>query len=532
LLGRKLACDEGGAVRKRNRTALLVFGACGAAIAIVLPLFSGAHPARAAPQRPNVLIFLADDQPMGTMRVSVRLRDGSIQRRDVMPHVLDMIGREGITFRRGYISNPLCCPSRSSILTGLYSKNSGVYTNGEGVLYRSFGGDMAFETNGNATRTIPYVLEGAGYETALFGKYLNGYLHYSNEAPNEGPYFIPAGWDYWRAFYANNGKYYNYDLISWERGQPASVTHYDADPSDNSTTVVGAQLRSWLSDRDASVPFFAYVAPYSPHPNAVAEPRDVGRFRDALPFRSPALNETEAEKSDMPRYIRERDLSAEVLQKKQDLRRRQLDSLFSFDREIGRTVKLLDGLGQLDNTIVIYLSDNGLMWGEHDWTYKMVPYERSTHVPYYLRFDGLGDGSKGVVDRDLVVNVDLAPTIYDLTLGGSPPDLALDGVDMLTGAANRRGIYLEHLIQSPVAPSYCGFVSADGWKYVVYTPYPGLIDPPFEEELYELNSDPHELHNLAGNRRYASVRHAMRVALAGSCSLPDATPDWYDAWQP
>jgi N-acetylglucosamine-6-sulfatase len=518
--------------QKRNRRASLLLGVFGAAIALVLPVFSTAHEARALAQRPNVLIFLADDQPMGTMQVRVRLRDGSIQRRDVMPHVLDMIARDGITFRRGYISNPLCCPSRSSILTGLYSKNSGVYTNGEGVLYNSFGGDVAFETSGNATRTIPYALEGAGYETALFGKYLNGYLNYSQTTPNQGAYFIPPGWDYWRAFYANNGKYYDYDLLSWEQGHPASVDHYGVDPADNSTAVVGSQLRSWLSNRDPSVPFFAYVAPYSPHPPGQAEPRDVGKFRDALPFRSPALNETKAEKADMPRYIRERNLSPKQLQSKQLLRLRQLDSLHSFDREIGRTLSLLDSSGQLNNTIVIYLSDNGLMWGEHDWTYKLVPYERSTHLPYYLRFDGLGEGYKGVVDRDLVVNVDLAPTIYDLTIGGVPPDLPLDGVDMLTQAAARRGIYLEHLIQSPAAPSYCGFVSADGWKYVVYTPYPGLIDPPYEDELYELNSDPHELHNLSGNRRYASVRHAMRVALAGSCSLPDATSDWYDSWQP
>jgi arylsulfatase A-like enzyme len=288
---------------------------------------------------------------------------------------------------------------------------------------------------------------------------------------------------------------------------------------------------SWLRDRDPAVPFFAYVAPYAPHAGAIAAPGDIGRFAGALPFRSPAINETHDEKAGKPLYVRNRDLSAQVLAAEQDFRRQQLDTLRSFDRQIGRMLQVLQDEGQLSNTIVLYLSDNGFLWGQHDLIGKSVPYEASIGVPYYLRFDGLGPAIAGTFSDDIVSNVDIAPTIYDLALDGFRPAFPLDGQNLLAGASGRAFIYIEGLFRGTGSPSFCGVVSSNGWKYVVYEPAPQLIDVPFEDELYNLSEDPNELLNRADAPHFGLVRRYMRNALAGVCSLPDATQDWYRAWQ-
>jgi len=193
----------------------------------------------------------------------------------------------------------------------------------------------------------------------------------------------------------------------------------------------------------------------------------------------------------------------------------------------------------IQNTIVIYLSDNGVMWGEHDLTGKAVPYERSTHVPMYLRYDGAPAASgyfPGTTNHGLVANVDVAPTIYDFT-GVSPP-AALDGASLIDGHDD--GVLIAELTQGPGrAPSYCGVVTADGWKYVVYVPQADTIEAPYEEELYRLGDDPHELNNRApdtsdraAQRALARSRTMLQRTQQGHhwCQLPGVPQSWYDAW--
>src|SRR5262249_44569896 len=142
--------------------------------------------------------------------------------------------------------------------------------------------------------------------------------------------------------------------------------------------------------RDPSQPFFAYVAAFSPHGPTDASPTfgDDKRFPDLRPFSSPAPNERDF--SDNPSSIRSipsRDRPGMV--RATDLWRRQYQSLFSYDRQIGLTLQLLHTEHQLHNTLVIVMSDNGLEYGEHRWTYKLVPYERSVRVPLAIRYDKL-----------------------------------------------------------------------------------------------------------------------------------------------
>ena len=159
---------------------------------------------------------------------------------------------------------------------------------------------------------------------------------------------------------------------------------------------------------------------------------------------------------------------------------------------------------------MLLTSDNGEMWGEHDRRGKLVPYERSVRVPMVLMGPGVPIGQES---HDLVSNVDVAQTIYDLTPTTGP---ANDGVSMLAGTRTR--LLLEAMrLRNDSMPTYCGIVTASGYKYVVYVT--DITDPTaFEDELYDLDKDPHELENVVRSR--VALRDNLRGKLATLCALP------------
>jgi len=476
-------------------------------------------PAPSGPAHPpNVLVFITDDQDVGTW--------------SAMPRTRRLVIDEGIRFRNAYVSNPSCCPSRATILTGDWSHTTGVYTNhGYG------GGTRAFRRTGNESRTLATYLD-ASYETALFGKYLNGYSAEANRIGQRA--YVPPGWDEWQAFYGMNGSYYHYRL-----NVDGHLRTYGAGPEDYSTDVLGERLRDWLdpSDglgRDPTEPFFAYFAAFSPHGPADASPAydDDHRFSHLPAYRSPAANERDV--SDKPTYIRDlppmHPLGRAGLV---DQWRREHQSLYSYDRQIGMTLRLLRQEHELHNTLVIVMSDNGEEGGEHRWRYKLVPYQRSIRVPMAIRFDRLLP-RRGVVDRtDMVANADLFPTITALSLGRRwQPPQPVDGLslrDVLSGKQQgplRRSMVLENGYYSrgdkQAVPSYCGLLTRR-WKYVVYSPTPrdpGLVSPPEEDELYDLRHDPYELRNVVASRREVAARLRKRLTIV--CS--PTPPGWSVAW--
>ena len=424
-------------------------------------------------------------------------------------------------------------PSRAAILTGDWSHTTGVYTNRS-----KNGGFRTFYRNGNEQRTIATYLDPT-YDTALFGKYLNGYSSYAERLGRHG--YVPPGWDDWEAFYGQNGSYYDYRLNVNGR-----LIRYGSDPQDYSTDVIGARLRDWLdpSDgdgRDPTQPFFAYVAAFSPHGPTDASPTygDGQRFLDLPPYRSPAVNERDV--SDKPSYIRalppfDRQWMDRLTHNKW---RRQHQSLFSYDRQIGLTLRVLHQEHELHNTMVIVMSDNGEETGEHRWDYKLVPYQRSIQVPLAIRYDRL-IANPGTNDgRDFVANADLFPTIASLALGPrwQPPE-PVDGVslrDVLRGTQHgplRTSMVLENgyypRAGRPAVPTYCGILTRR-WKYVVYSPTPsdpGLVAAPEEDELYDLKRDPYELHNVASSRPGIAAR--LRKRLVSACS--PTPPGWAVPW--
>ncbi len=445
---------------------------------------------------PNVIVILTDDQTVGTL-----------QR---MPNVRALAHR-GTTFANAFISNSLCCPSRSAILTGLTSGHTGVWTNGDHD--PRWGGwssftdnartqrDARYDDGNNESRTIAVALRDAGYKTGLYGKYLNHYEVRGDALP-----LIPPGWTNWFAFLGKNGGYYNYSIL--DKGQ---VERYGAAPRDYSTDVLGRAARGFLKSpgiQDGSRPFFLYYAPFAPHGRWVPGPRDA-RVKAPVPFESLAFDEPNA--SDKPIYVRDANpLTTKRVQRLTELWNSVYGILRDVDRWVGRFQRALPQ-SVLDNTVVIFMSDNGTEWGDHGLTYKGYPYERSISVPLIFAGPRVVHG----VNRGLASNLDIAPTIAGLT--GVPLPGPVDGTSLVLALTGRgpiptKGVLLEHLSMW-FAPSYCG-LRTHRWKYVVYRNG--------NEELYDLRRDPYELRNLAGTRPL--IRKSLRSRTFAACEpLP---PDW------
>ena len=423
---------------------------------------------------PNVVLILTDDQRWDTV--------------SAMPTVISELAGHGISFERGYVSNPLCCPSRASILTGRYSHSNGVYTNKNG---QPHGGFRAFDDRS----TVATWLDEAGYRTAMLGKYFNGY---------EGPY-VPPGWDRWFATYVN-GAFYDY--LATDDGV---VRTYGSDAADYGTTVLATEAVRFIESTPLDTPLFLYFAPHAPHEPAMAAPGDRRAYTDLGAWRPP--NYDEADVSDKPAYIRDQPrMDAVASARIDEFRRSQHASLLAVDRAVGTIVDALEQTERLSNTLIVYTSDNGMLWGEHRWATKLVPYEESIHVPFIVRFDPMIGSPRG--DEHLVVNIDLAPTIADVA-GASAPGADGQSLVPLFGSVPgpwRSEFLLEHMQHSDGGvPTYCG-VHSDRYVYVRYR-----TD---EEELYDLERDPTELANRVENQWYAETRMQMRQRLRELCDPP------------
>ena len=438
----------------------------------------------AVPDRPpSVLLLLTDDQRWDTMWS--------------MPTVRERIGERGITFSRAYVTNPSCCPSRTSLLTGRYSHTTGVWSNdGE------HGGFAAFEDRS----TLVTWLDDAGYRTGLFGKYLNGY------EPESG--YVPPGWDVWLA--GADEFYYDYTLLEAHDGLSQVVT-YGQRPSEYSTRVLTRRAQSFLESMPAETPFFAVVSYHAPHPPATPPPQDADAFVALAPYRPPSFDETDV--SDKPGYIRD----TPALRPAEELtldafRRDKFRTLRAVDRSVDRILSTLRSLERLRDTMIVYTSDNGYQWGEHRWIGKGVPYEESIRVPMLVRFDPLIADPGGTSDR-FVLGIDLAPTVAELAGVITP---SVDGTSFTPllqdpAAPFRDRFLVEHRAESPGRATFCS-VRMGTWAFVRY--YLGGVAS--DAELYDLATDPYQLRNLASSPAYADARSMLEAEADASCVPPPA----------
>jgi N-acetylglucosamine-6-sulfatase len=438
----------------------------------------GPQAASAAPGKPNVVIILTDDQRYDTLWA--------------MPHVQkDLVGK-GMQFNQGFVVNSLCCPSRTSILTGNYSHTTQVWKDSP-----PYGGFETFTNTGDDQSTLATWLHRDGYRTALFGKYLNGYLDQASAG------YIPPGWDQWNAF--DRAGYYNYRLFVHK-----DLRRFGDHPSDYSTNVLSGEATSFI--KDTKGPFFMYFAPYAPHRPAVASKQFHGAFKHIKKWRPKNYNEGDV--SDKPKFIRRGTPRLDEARSRaiDRFRIRQYRTLLSADHAVGDIVSTLQDTGQLDNTIIFFMSDNGLSWGENRWTSKKVAYEPSIRIPYVVRYDPITHSANEIDQTDMVLNIDVAPTIVQLTGAQAP---AMDGqslVPLLDGSAGswRTDFLIEHMAKNHAQPppTYCA-VRSEQYLYVYYATG--------EEELYNLQRDPGELRNQVKNPELDIVRTTMQSRLKDLC---------------
>jgi N-acetylglucosamine-6-sulfatase len=410
-------------------------------------------PLGASPARPNIVFFLTDDQRYDQL--------------EYMPVVQRELVSRGINFTNAYVTTPLCCPSRASILTGLYAHNHGVLAN-----TGSHGGWRRFDPGS----TIATWLQAAGVRTMLLGKYLNLYR-------NEG---VPPGWDDWFAFWDTGVKYYEYTVNN--NGQ---IRQYGDREQWYSADVLARRATSLL-EAHKDRPFFLYLAFDGPHAPAIPARQDRGKFDDLPAPRPPSYNE--ADVSNKPSWVRRLPPLGPADQQQLDrFWRDQVATLQSIDRAVGAVVEALRADGRLENTWFVLMSDNGLSLGEHRYSEKKTcVYEECVRVPLVIVPPPGRAAEFGAprTDGRLVLNIDLAPTFAELA--GIAPGRAVDGLSLLP------------LLGDPQAPWHAEgglelwseeeqvhFVGlrADQWKYVRYEDG--------EQELYDLGQDPYELDNLA-----------------------------------
>jgi arylsulfatase A-like enzyme len=491
--------------------------------------------------RPNVLFVLTDDMRIDDLQY--------------MPQVQALIGSQGMTFDDEFDNVTLCCPARTSILRGQYSHNTGVLTNEAG----NGGFETAFREN-LETATIGTAMHSAGYTTGLFGKYLNGY-------PNTAsPSYIPPGWDTWSSSSKGN-PYSEYDYTLNQNGTQVS---YGRRPQDYGTDVYMHQASDFISQASQSgKPFFVYLAVYAPHQPATPAPQDVGAFPGLQAPRDPAFNE--ADVSDKPAYIRELPLLSQRQQLNIDnLYRRRAASLQAVDRGVAGLVAQLQQSDQLDNTYIIFTSDNGFHLGQHRMpSGKQTAYETDIHLPLLVRGPGVAAGAHVSA---LTGNIDLAPTIAALggtTLQDNPDGRSL--VPFLSGAPSggvvpapagwRQAYLLEHWTDKSTGANRSGASqlepddpdqggAAPGDQPDPSVPPSGPVAPgkipefqglrvanytyveysTGERELYNLSQDPEELNNLASSADPALIAalharlDALRNCAGDACRSAESQP--------
>ena len=454
-----------------------VFAADGAS---VTPVPKQVEPVKISGAKPrNVVFILSDDHRYDAM--------------SFMGHQfaetpnMDAMARNGVHLKNAFVTTSLCSPSRASILTGLYTFRHRVIDNNRLVP--------------EGTQFFPQYLQKAGYNTGFIGKWHMG-GHHDNPRP---------GFDFWVSF-KGQGNYLppnpNYTInVNGERVKQDGYI----------TTLLTRYAIDFLKQQEESdKPFFLYLSHKAVHANFTPEEKYEDRFAKK-PFQRPA---SEAKLSDnernLPRWLLDQrnswhgvdfpyhsDLNIEQYYK------RYCEALCSVDDSVGAVMDQLKKMGIYDETLVIYMGDNGFMFGEHGLIDKRVAYETSIRVPMLMQCPDLFEGGS-VVDK-MVANIDIAPTVMEAMGLQKPPHM--DGESFISLAQGKDVPWRDYFLyvyyweknfpQSPTVFS----LRSDKYKYSTYY---GLWDT---DEFYDIQSDPMEQKNLIRDPSVQKQRQAMEDRL-------------------
>jgi N-acetylglucosamine-6-sulfatase len=439
--------------------------------------------------RPNIILILTDDL------------DQKLNSLDYMPNLQKLMTEQGLSFKDFFITTPTCCPSRTTILRGQYTHSHEIFTS------TAVNGFQRFYALNYDSSTLATWLQAAGYETIFLGKYLNGYpIRLDRE-------YVPQGWDAW--FSPGRGK--PYTGFNHTLNANGTLIPFNNQPEDYLLDVLSTYMDDFIrAPERANEPFFMFFAPYQPHEPATPAPRHENLFADLQAPRTESFNE--ADVSDKPDGIKyQPPLTAEQIADMDELYRDRLRSMQSVDEMIAAMFAALEATGQLDNTYVIFTSDNGYHLGQHRlFAGKSTPYEEDINVPFVIF--GPDIPSNIVLEGYLAGNVDIAPTITELA-GVIPPSM-LEGRSLLPlFALNppapedwRQAYLLEYYksasgeeesadadgVLEPADPDDTLAVSptlayhglrTNQYTYVEYAS--GFV------ELYDMHNDPNQLENIA-----------------------------------
>lgn len=440
-------------------------------------------------KRPNVLFFLTDDQRRDAMSA---YGNKILQ----TPH-MDRIAAAGTRFDQGFVTNALCRPSRTTILTGQYSHTHGVMHNSDG---RNLPGRAALTPD---QITFPHLFQKAGYWTALAGKW-----HLANDPGGFHQYAVLPG----------QGEYIDPTMIV--NGASIQFRGHVED-------VIGDQAVHFLQQRPKDKPFVLLCHFKAPHRSWIPAARFAHRYEgvtipeprtynDTLEGRSPAVQNSAMSLADLPDF-RDRgcpDSLSHVDRKNcnlQQLVKNYYRVLLGVDENVGRVLDTLQDQGELENTITVYTSDNGFFLGDHGLMDKRLMYEESISVPYVISWPAAMPKGK-VDDSHFVLNVDFAPTLLDLA--GLPVPASMQGRSvkpLLQGQdpGDWRASFLYEYYEYPAV--HCvrknRGVRTKRYKLIHFW------EEPQSYELFDLQADPGEVRNVANDPRYKNVFDELKGRL-------------------
>lgn len=476
-------------------------------IVLLVSLMAGSACSAIAPSaggKPNMILIMTDDMDFS-----------------LMPHMKytnELIVQEGAAFTNYFVTSPLCCPSRTSLIRGQYPHNTNILENAPG--FRNF------FRNDREEETIATWLNKAGYKTSLVGKYMNGY------PVTAGDNYVPPGWTDWHVFFHHGpendegGYYFNYTMN--ENGR---LVEYGYEPEEYSTDVLRQRSVEFIeqSMEDRS-PFFLMVTTTAPHGPSIPAPRHAGLLADLEYPQKPSF--LKADVNEKPAVVLE---VATVPGEEFDVYdanafyRKRAGTLLAVDEMVLEIVQTLEQGGELENTFIIFTSDNGFHMGEHNFSGgKELPYIEDVNVPFYVRGPGI---MPGTTITQLAANIDLAPTIAEIA-GSGTADF-VDGRSIMpllqaqgTPVADwRNGLLIEAGYTNRDSRALI-FRSIRTASYVYIEYFDGSV------EYYDLIADPYERENLVGRLDPTTLSdlnswlEQLKTCRAESCrSVEDTLPE-------
>lgn len=471
-------------------------------IVLAAPTVGRAQAPKTQAKKPNIIYIMSDDHAMAAIGAY-----GSWLKPVVKTPNLDKLAQRGMLFRNSLVTNSICTPSRAAMLTGQYSHKNGVHTLDDSLP--------------KATTHIGHLLRALGYATALIGKWHLG--------------IDPTGFDYWNIL-PGQGVYIDPKL----RAVGAKPKEFTEHPGKYSEDVITDLSIDWLKKRDKDKPFLLMVHYKAPHRPWDPAPRFKDLYRDiTIPEPATLLDDyagRSRQVADVQMRIGEdfmqRDLQMPIPKMKSDeLRKwayqqylkRYLSCVAAIDENIGRLMAYLEAEGLLEDTIIIYTSDQGFFLGEHGFFDKRLMYEPALTTPLLISWPG--HAKPGTTNTDMILNIDHAPTFLELAGGTIPKEMQgksyksiLEGKTPPDWRQSMYYRYWMHLDGSHNVPAHYG-VRTNRYTLIHFygkaLKMKGAKDVTLEPEweLYDNQKDPQQMRNVYADPTYAPVLRELRAEL-------------------